>query len=223
MHYHLEIVMPPTEDIKAAVSKIMAPFDENHEEGEDHDSRHAFWDFWVIGGRFAGTKVQASYDPQRLEFFHEALKERKVTVSGMTWGKQELQPTSQIPMVDALWKEFFPQFKGEHCPLFNHSNNQYSSESLLPEDVSLFKDVVPTMKCSRIIFAGLNYKTELAAIQMYQTDFWNGVSWQDSKWEGDFSEAVKMFNEGLEHYKDEYKEKVTPKPDWLVVTVDYHT
>jgi hypothetical protein len=34
MHYHLEIVMPPTADVDAAVTQILAPFNENLEESE---------------------------------------------------------------------------------------------------------------------------------------------------------------------------------------------
>ena len=39
MHHHLEIVMPPVEDVEKAVSGIMEPFSEYYE-----DNTQAFWD-----------------------------------------------------------------------------------------------------------------------------------------------------------------------------------
>ena len=38
MTHHLEIIMPPTDNVKAAVEKILAPFNEQPEDG---DSEHS--------------------------------------------------------------------------------------------------------------------------------------------------------------------------------------
>ena len=68
MHFHCEIVLPPeTTDIDSAIQSVMAQFDENQPDDEDHDTRHSFWDFYVIGGRWAGTKLVAQYDQAKLE------------------------------------------------------------------------------------------------------------------------------------------------------------
>ena len=123
MHSHTEIIMPPTDDIEAAVKQIMAPFNEQPDD-DDEDVRSSFWDFWVIGGRWAGHKLQAGLDQDKLKAFHDAMTQRKVTVDSIQGGKQALKPESQIPVVDAMWHEFFPETTGP-CPLFKHSNDQY--------------------------------------------------------------------------------------------------
>ena len=46
---------------------------------------------------------------------------------------------------------------------------------------------------------------------------------EKTNWDGLLSTAMKMHVDHLQGYTDEYKEKVTPRPDWLVVTVDYHS
>jgi len=223
MHYHLEIIMPPTDNIEAAVSKILAPFNEQGTDEDGESNRHAFWDWYVIGGRFAGSKFQATLDKANLDKFYAELKERKVTVSGLTAGKQELKPESQIPMVDALWNEYFPQTNGGPCPLFNHANNQYKSDSLLPNDVMAFSDVPQSLEASRVILAAPNYNDELAAEYMVSDSIWNGVNYEDTLWDETFGGAVSIFTKKRAGYKAEYAEKRTPKDDWLVVTVDYHS
>lgn len=224
MHYHLEIVMPPTDDIKAAVKTILAPFNEQGTDEDGEPVRNGFWDWWVIGGRFAGTKMQAKLDPTKLDSFQKALSERKVTVAGFTAGKQEISPASQIPMVDALWNEFFPESNGLSCPLFKHSNDQYKNDSLLPDDVTRFADVSTNLDVERVIFAAPDYKNEgLEAVFMLSRDFWNGVNHQKTDWDGTFTAAVDQFAAKRERYSDEYIARSTPQDDWLVVTVDYHT
>src|SRR5262245_27782076 len=108
MHYHLEVILPPVDNVEQAIGQILEPFDENGKDEDGHRNSHAFWDWYVVGGRWAGAKLQAMLDPKKLEEFNAELTKRKVTVSGIQAGKQELSPASQIPMVDALWNEFFP-------------------------------------------------------------------------------------------------------------------
>lgn len=51
MHYHAEVIVPPTDDHEALVGRLLAPFDEQNE-GDDASSCQ-WWDWWVIGGRYA--------------------------------------------------------------------------------------------------------------------------------------------------------------------------
>lgn len=124
-HYHLEVIMPPQTDIISAIDSIMLPFDENRRGEEDH-SGHDFWDWYVIGGRWAGTKESCRYDAGKLEEFYKWLQVEKITVAGLQCGKQALQPKSQIPKVDAMWNELFPTEDRTvtPCPLFARSLKQ---------------------------------------------------------------------------------------------------
>lgn len=235
-HYHLEIIMPPTDDIEGAIKSILAPFDENGKDEDGDNNKHAFWDFYVIGGRWAGDKEKQKLDPEKLKAFYTWCDEEKITVSGLTCGKQELSPATQIPKVDAKWNELFPATDGSqpHCPLFKHSNNQYAkgTDGALNGDITLLKDSLDTV-CARVIIAGPSYNHEerdadnpytgpYEANYMISDDVWNGVTWITVDWDKTVKSAVAKYKDKIESYKDTYREMFTPKDDWLCVTVDYH-
>ncbi len=108
MHYHLEVILPPVGNIEDAANQILEPFNEQGEDEEGQRNQHAFWDWHVIGGRWAGAKLEAVLDPKKKDEFFAELTKRNITVSGLRAGKEKLEPESQIPMVDAPWNEFFP-------------------------------------------------------------------------------------------------------------------
>jgi len=221
-HYHTEIVMPPCEDkdIEAAVTEIMEPFDENR---EDEDRDRSFWDFWVIGGRWAGTKLLAGFDPEGLKKLNAEFEKHKITVSAIQFGKQGISPGSQIPLVDRLWHEAFPDAPDGPCPLFAHSNDQYSSDSLLGGDIQRFADVPRKLQLSRLIVTGPNHDgTKMKAVHMLTEDIWNGVNHERTVWDCTFGHGMELFKESLESCAEEYRQKHEPQDDWLVVTVDYH-
>lgn len=214
--------MPPTSDIKGQVSKILAPFDKN---ATDEDGlKDRFWDFYVIGGRFSGSKLNHRMGDERVKAFVAELEEIKVTVSGMTCGKQTLQPASQIPTVDALWRERFPDSGLTVCPLFSHSNDQYDSDSTIPGDVCELAQVGDDYKASRVVIAGPNFDgSSIEPLHMEQDSFWNGVNHLETTWDGTVADAVNRFADRIRGYKPEYIARVTPQADWLVVTVDVHS
>ena len=151
MHCQCEIIIPPTDDVKSAIESIMAPFSENSGD-EDHDSRNAFWDFYVIGGRFAGEKLLAGLDKDKMDRFNQWCQDEKITVSGVVCGKQSLSPESQIEKVDTMWNELFPREDGLQvaCPVFGHSNDQYDSESIIDGDICQLGDA-KSVNCGRVI------------------------------------------------------------------------
>jgi len=230
MHYHLEIVLPEnTTDIEAAIKSVMAPFDENQDEDSEHSTKNSFWDFYVIGGRWAGSKLMDKYDPALLAQFRQWMQDEHITVSGLQCGKQELSPASQIPKVDAKWNEMFPSDTFQKCPMFNHSNDQYGKEGkgTISGDICKLSDAQNT-SCERIIFAGPSYGSgnwdgELEAKFMLSDDFWNGVNYIKSTWNGKVSTAYEMFKKNVEGYKEEYKNKIYPTDNSILVTVDYHS
>jgi hypothetical protein len=216
MHYHAEIIMPPTTDVEAAVTEILAQFDENQEDNEDYSTKHAFWDWWQIGGRYSGSKVEALVSKEKRDAFFAALADLKVTVSGLVWGKQELSPASQIPAVDALWREMCPG-SGDVCPAFKHSGDSMAM------DVCRLADLPASLSAYTLIVAGPGYQDKLQAQHLAHQSIWNGVTHQDTTWKGNVSEALAEWREKSKSYRDDYREKITPRDDWLVVTVDYHS
>lgn len=221
MHYVLEIIMPQVEDVELAVDQIMTPFSENC---DDEDRMpNPFWDFWVIGGRWAGHKLESGLDQDKLSAFRSELNKRNVTVSGLQCGKQELQPEDQIPMVDALWTEYFPEYNGRACPLFKHANDQYTNDCLYG-DVLRVKDTPPSVTAGRVIIANYDYQDALLEAKfMLSTDVWNGVNHEDTAWDGKITTALEMYDKSIQNYKEEYREKNKVTDDMLVVTVDYHS
>jgi hypothetical protein len=217
MHYHCEIILPPTTEIERDVESVMRPFSENADPEESRG--HGFWDWYQIGGRWSGSKVQARIDRVRLDEFYAELSRRKVTVSGLQWGKQELSPASQIPEIDALWREWFPESGIAHCPLFKHSGNT------LLDDVCVFKNAPLELVCSRLI-VGVPHWKEADKVEpgyMLECEYWNGCNHVKTTWDGTLKQALEKYAEHGAHYSDEYKAKREIKPDWLVVTVDYHS
>lgn len=213
MHHHLEIIMPPVaDDVNAAVQSILEPFSENNDE-----SRNTFWDWWQIGGRYSGSKIEAAVGQDKINAFQEELKRRKVTCSGLVWGKQELQPISQIPMVDALWREMCPG-GGDVCTMFKHSGNMMSG------DICAYKDIPAGLTAYRLIFVAPKYESEkLEAKATYSQSIWNGVNYEDTKWDGSVAAGIAAHLEKIKSYQPDYAEKQTPKDDWIVITVDYHS
>ena len=226
MHYQLEIVMPQVDDVIEATEQILHQFSENLEPDDEEYLGNSFWDFYSIGGRWAGYKIKARLDQVKLGAFYKELADKKVTVSSVQCGKQEISPASQIPMVDALWVSFFPEYMGRACPLFQHSNNPYENHCLYG-DVMPFRDVPDDLTMSRIILAGYDCEGEkLEAKVMYSDSIWNGCNHEETIWNGTFKHGAELFakyNLVNSRYKQEYIDKYTPKEDWLVVTVDYHS
>lgn len=209
MHAICEIIIPPTDYVEASVKQIMESF-------KDEDEHAEWWDFFVIGGRFSGHKLQAGLDPVQLERFHNILKERKVTVSGLQCGKQELSPATQIPMVDELWREMFPG-KGEQCILFAHSNDQYGRHGIYDHDICTVADIPENLACERLIVAGpCRDDGSICPKRMLVTELWNGTEHQKTQFDGNVKAALDAITKA-----DDWR-KCEVGSDWLCVTVDYH-
>jgi len=208
MHYHMEVILPNTTDVKGSLNKFLEQFSENNE-----DSRTGFWDWWQIGGRYSASKAEALCDPQKLAEFYEELKKQKVTVSGLTWGKQELSPPSQEAFVDGLWLKYFPDSPMKHAPMFKHSGQEIGVM-----DICKVLEVPPLLNAYSVLICN----DEDAATLLHK-EMWNGCTHQKTEFNGNVSEAIAKHNESLKNYSDEYRERSIVRPDWLCVTVDYHS
>ena len=226
MHYHCEIIIPPKADIKESIESILTPYHEEYEDEEGYPGRNGFWDWYVIGGRWAGAKLQQALGKEKIDEFYRWCKKEEITVSSLQCGKQELKPVEQIPKVDAKWNEM-TGLPGP-CPLFAHSNDQYSE--WLPGDISRL-DESENVECSRVIFAGPSFDHDksktwdgpLEAVFMLAEDAWNGCNHMPVDWDGKIGSALKLWKERLENYASGYRNRCTPAGDWQCVTVDYHS
>jgi len=235
MHIHCEIVLPgmPEDEIPEAIESIMARYDENCDDDEEGYRKHAFWDWYVIGGRFAGDKLTSKYDKSKLDEFEQWFQDERITVAGVRFGKPDLQPANQIAKVDAKWNELFPVEGGVMvaCPMFAHANDQYGRNGplsgTLAGDICRLGDSL-SVQCGRVLFAGPSWtggerKRPLECVFMLADDIWNGTNHMPIKWDGTIGDALNQWRERLEGMADGYREQMTPTDDWLTVTVDYHT
>ena len=214
MHCHMELIMPNVENVEAEVEKILAPFTEEDEDGDY--SQHGFYDWYVIGGRFSGAKLEALLGKEEIESFCKVLKDEGITVSGLQRGKPTLSPADQADKVNTLWNATFPESPVKECPLFDNYN-----ESFL--DIALLKDLPKNLSAYRVLFAGEGYDGELEGRGMYQEKFWNGMNYETTEWDGLVSSAIEKYLESLKFLTDKKKKKRVPTDDWICVTVDYHS
>lgn len=220
MHYHMELIMPPTDDVEGSIRDILGDFRE-HEDERDALNPHAFFDWYVIGGRWSQEKLLSGLSSVTLDRFQTEIIKRKITVSGITAGRPQLSPSSQIPMVDALWKEFFPDYPFEHCPLFEHSRVQCKDQPAYP-DVMKLVEMPAGLRACHCLIAAQDLQGKLGAHFMIQSNMHNGVNYVEVAWDRRVWTAVSMFREKIKNYSEESRARVTPQEDWLVVTVDYH-
>ena len=54
MHYHMELLMPPTDDVEGAVKRALSPY----MQGED--DMPVWWDWYTIGGAWKEVKANAT-------------------------------------------------------------------------------------------------------------------------------------------------------------------
>ena len=90
MHYCLEIIMPPVYNIKRAVTQILEPFKEGGLDEDGDRNSNSFWDWWVIGGRWASHKLRAQLDPGKLKDFEKELIALEIGVNSFQAGKEEI-------------------------------------------------------------------------------------------------------------------------------------
>ena len=217
MHYHAEVVVADKfGDMEQAIRVAL----EDYRESEENS--HGFWDWYVIGGRWASCKMQKKLGEDRVDKFRVALIERKTTVSSLQCGKQELKPASQIAEVDQLWSEHFPETDGP-CPLFSHSNDQYADNGELPGDICRVDALPDGMSCSHFIVVDEDYEKNPNVSFMCQKQVWNGANFEETQWDGTLEQAMELHDESLKHVINEYKEEHKIRLGWLAVTVDYHS
>ena len=229
MHYHLEIIMPPTpgDQIEKRVSEVLEEFDETFQ-SEDYGgyNPNAFWDFWVIGGRYTMSHLTSPLDPDKLSEFDRRMHAAHITISGVQFGKQEISPASQIPTVDAIWKEIFPDFPGDHCPLFKHGSpsDQYTHNTRAP-DVLTIAGLPEGATAFRVMIASPHdYESgEYRPDYMCSQDVWNGVVYEPTAFDGVIQNAIDAHHKDIQRFTDGARERMTVRPDWLAVTVDYHS
>jgi len=223
MHYNMIAVIrtSSSESLRAAteadlgkvISTAMAPYNEER-------SERGFWDWYVIGGRYAGSVLRSRLGHERLKVFDDALASRKVMVKAVRCGKEELADAQTEEVVDAIWRYMFPDSGLATCPLFKHgSPSQYDKRGELPYDVCTVADVPQSHSVHTIALVTVNHADTTYIDSLLHSEIWNGATFQKTTWDGTFGAALSHFNERLARYRE--PESVNPND--VVVTLDYHS
>lgn len=223
-HYVCEIALPRGYPIVKGVKEIMEA-EAFKSEGDEYGSK--WWDYYKIGGRFSGDKTIAGLGIHVQEFARE-LERRNVTVHPVQMGRPELHPDSQIPDVDSLWRQWFPDVGGP-CPLFHHARRDIKGREYYPDDVCSVGGVPENYTCHRLIIAGPHWdkdRKELEPKFMLVRDFYNGVTWQNTAFDGNLKSVFRAIFECRRPESNDVCPYFGIPKDfdalWNLVTVDYH-
>ena len=200
MHYHMELILPPTpvELISDAVDKAMRPFQ------EADDRPYAFWDWYEIGGRWNCEHLKASMDQLALDNFYKWLSNREITVNAVRAGKPKLDPANQWDEVNTKWREMF----GPNVPCMIFKEKECAEE----ENISLVKDLPANLIAHRVAVCDEDNEIYF----MRGKAIWNGCNHEKTDWDG---LVVTAINEA----RDSYPKSLSVEADWMAVTVDYHS
>ena len=219
MHYRGEIVIPPVDNVEEFINEMLEPWNEKYKYMEtatsDKQNPYAFFDYFVVGGRYNGDKVLDSLPENGRERFYKRLNAEHVTVSGIQFGKQTLQPTSQKSLVDSIWCEMFPDNILKECPLFdNYKGNMWDIMPLanIPQQTEAYYVIIAKADVS---------KPNVSHI--FQKEVWNGKDWLECKFDGCVTTALEMVNKKLDHLDETARAAFLPNEKWLCVTVDFHS
>lgn len=242
-HYHMELILPPQPDreaVRKASHQILLPFREEQDplpEDEYHEiyEGHRFWDWYVIGGRWTRDHIVARLDETKLQDFWDNFAEAGMEGPGfqMPGSHPQLTPESVL-RAHELWADFFPN---DECPFWQKDGRRPGEACDHKSDICTVGELGENAGAYRLLIATLDGHLKYKAAHLISTSFWNSVSWQDAKWEGDVHQAIGDYNGTRQAEIDRRRDKdgVADEwslkygipslvgDDWHAVTVDYHS
>ena len=205
MHYHVELIMPPSPlvQIQERVGELLSPLSQSvaHRAG----TLEYLYDWYQIGGRFAGAKMSLRLDPERLHKFRQELYGEAFTndTRDLLIGQKQFWGARDLPKVDALWRKWFPEEEVDACPLFDH----YPAGD---QDICRV-DRIPDNLTAHAVVVG----NEDKVVFQLKTENWDSTrcEFQDTGFDGSVLNALRQCRAcGVE-----------PSKNWLAVTLDCHT
>lgn len=228
MHSHLELIIPPVEDIPSFVDKLLDPFYLDaawgwriSDEGLPPEREDAFLDGFKIGGRFFQSKLLGNVDRHRLAHFIVQLDKLELPFTVKKFKNIDMDCLTNErdkEVADSLWKEFFPNSLIKKCPFFDYSHPYYTEKdySGFPPGVVLRLDQISDgMRAARVMIANpINVKSPISQKEyfIHTCSGEHPSALPESKyWDGTILSALK------------FCDYIIPQPDWLVITIDYHS
>ena len=201
-HYHVELILPPTPrfEIRERVLEILLPL----RKGDDEATWPAdpLFDWYKIGGRFAGTKHGLRCDPERRRKFYEELYSDEFT-SDDDLSKLGFWGDDQLPAVNALWRKWFPEDEVGICPFIG----PYPTRD---QDICRVDRISDELKADTVVVGNEANQVVLRL----KTEIWDSIKRKfiDTGFDGSVLDALRRCRAA----------GVEPAGDWLAVTLDCH-
>ena len=85
-------------------------------------------------------------------------------------------------------------------------------------------EIPAELECATFIVVGPADKEGLEICHMLRDSIWNGVTWQDTQFDGNVMRAIDDWADKLKRvYSEKYAETHAIRDDWLCITLDYHS
>ena len=215
---HLEVVIPPTDDVETAVADAMATFHVTNDRCTDR-----FWESYVIGGRWSSVKLESMLEASRFQSFMDDLDRYPVEADVSPGELPKIVRPRDRRKVDRVWRKWFPTLSVDVCPYFQHFQARYSGRAVWPNVVKV-GELGPVLRASRTLIVVPTSIGDLNATgPVVFALFIAGVTGgRDAPWDGDVNRAIREHGEMCRASDGAGKfDLVAPVDDWLVVTVDY--
>ena len=226
MHEHLEMFLPPqaSENIEVWITNLLTPFAVHYKDEQYGDPNpYAFYDYYRIGGGYAGRHLLQRIDP-------DGSRTREIWADYRALFDNQKHRDLDDEAVELrhrnLWRNHFPD-GGPICPLFQ-SNVKVES------DICLVGELAPGLTAARM-FVAQNRNGDTAGelpehLNMHSVCFymlcvevWNGANLQRTDWNGLVSDGIERQQAHVrQHYRQEFYQDYAINDDWLVATIDYH-
>ena len=123
------------------------------------------------------------------------------------------RPEAAIPKVDEAWQRITGS--KDSCFIFSHGENN--------EDVCEISELPEDFTACRVIIAAPDMDSIIKAKFMLAEDYWNGCNFTKTNWDKTVQQALDRYKERNAGCAQDYKDRVEVQPDWICVTVDYHS
>jgi hypothetical protein len=89
--------------------------------------------------------------------------------------------------------------------------------------VTTVADLTKDDTAFRVLVVGKNSFCDLSGVYMVVQEAFNGLSYNKTDWDCTVLSAIDKAKERISYYLEGVRDSYTPKDDWLVVKIDYHS
>ena len=123
-----------------------------------------------------------------------------------------------IDKIMAPFDENIAYEEGSHIPFYDYYKIDSRWKDPKIPNIIQYKDLTGLEQCFRCMITDKDHELQF----MIEKEFWNGVTFIETKWDGYITTALDLMKHNFRNYTPEFQQTLTPQPNWLVITIDYH-